>query len=70
MQLRGLVTDLDVIGLARAKDGLDKEIAGPRVVIRDVVDSRHSDTTYIHKLRWPARAIENVVEFSVYLCHL
>ena len=56
--------------MARGIDGLNKEIAGPGVVMRDVVDSRHSDTTYIPKLRWPARAIENVVEFSVYLCHL
>jgi hypothetical protein len=44
-------------------DGLDKEIAGPQAVIKDVVDSCHSDTMYIPKLRWPARALGSVVAF-------
>ncbi|EDR02143.1 uncharacterized protein LACBIDRAFT_310081 [Laccaria bicolor S238N-H82] len=40
---------------ARAIEGLDKEIAVPQAVIKDVVDSCHSDMMYIHKLRRPCR---------------
>ncbi|KIJ97757.1 hypothetical protein K443DRAFT_105176, partial [Laccaria amethystina LaAM-08-1] len=32
-------------------------------LIKDVVDSCHSDTMYIPKLRWPARALGSVVAF-------
>lgn len=55
---------------ARAIEGLDKEIAVPQAVIKDVVDSCHSDTMYILKLRRPVRALASIVEFSVNLCQM
>ena len=44
-RLRGLIAELDVVGLPLelAVDRLDKEIAGSQAVIKDVVDSGHSE---------------------------
>ena len=52
----------------RAVDRLDKEIAGSQAVIKDVVDSGHSEN--IPKLRRLARALANLVAYSVHLCYL
>ena len=53
----------------RAVGRLDKEIAGSQAVIKDVVDSGHSENIPT-KLRRLARALADLVAYSVHLCHL